>query len=395
MIKYYPKYCINGVVFFCVKFEKENSILLNKPKLSWKIIIIIILIFGGVFFLARYSQKKQPTLVDNTSTSPASYSTKKFKSLLQKEYPEVYKNLNFNQKPIFYVIPGLIESAAIKHKQPHKGKPGVAYDMDPQGLAIIHRKYLIISAYSRSKKYNSVLWVLNFKTGEFIKTIALNNIDHVGGITYDDNHDRLWIATIDRFKRAQVQAITIKEIENYNLKIQKKPIKFHHGTNLANPKRTSYMTYHKNKLYVGYFDRVHGGQLFAYNLNKKGLLKKNKKDSDFAIPNENWSTYSQIQGISFDNNNILLSSSYGDYNSQLLIFRNKLNRKNYKLNLADADKIIILPPYLEQIVGKGGEIYLLFESATAHYRKNSKLFHMDRVIKLKDTVNGEKEEVNN
>ena len=65
--------------------------------------------------------------------------------------------------------------------------------------------------------------------------------------------------------------------------------------------------------------------LFAYKLNKKGLFKKDKMQDGLALPSENWSTYSQIQGISFDKNNILLSTSYGDFNSQLLIFKNKLN----------------------------------------------------------------------
>lgn len=365
----------------------------RKNRLPWKFIIIIVLVLVGGVSLVKHSQKnnsvprRQPAIVDNTSTRPASYSTKEFKSLLRKQYPGLYQNLDLKQKPSFYVIPGLIQSAAINHQTK---KPGIAYDMDPQGLAIIHHKYLIISAYSKSKKFNSVLWVLDFKTGEFIKTIALNNLDHVGGITYDDDHDRLWVATINQYQRAQVQSITLSEIENYDLKTQKKPVKFHHGTNLANPKRTSYMTYHKNKLYVGYFDKIQGGQLFAYKLNKKGLLKEDKKADNLAIPSENWSTYTQIQGISFDKDDILLSSSYGDYNSQLLIFKNKLNKKNYQLNLSDADKVITLPPYLEQIIGKDGEVYLIFESATARYRKNQDLLHMDRVIKVKSALNTDK-----
>lgn len=73
-----------------------------------------------------------------------------------------------------------------------------------------------------------------------------------------------------------MQSVTLKEIEKYNFKKQKKPIKFEHGTNLLVPLRTSYMTYHKNKLYIGYFDKVRGDQLFAYKLNKKGLFKKDK-----------------------------------------------------------------------------------------------------------------------
>lgn len=364
---------------------------LTKKSFIWIALGILIIIGSAVIVWANHSTKKvvhhtpkpQPAIVDNTSTRPASYSTKVFKKLLSDTYPQVYKNLNFKQKPTFYVIPGLIQSAAIKYTPPNAGKPGIAYDMDPQGLAIIHHKYVIISAYSKSKTYDSVLWVLDFKTGRFIKTIALNNIDHVGGITYDDDFDRLWVATINQYQRAQVQSISLKEIEKYNFKKQKKPIKFEHATNLAAPIKTSYLTYHNHKIYVGYFDKIHGGQLFSYYLDKKGLFKKNKAEDDFAFPDENWSTYSQIQGISFDKKNILLSESYGDFNSQLLIFRNKLDKPGYNLDPGNADKIIILPPYLEQIVGKDGEIYLLFESATALYRQNPNLMQMDRVVKLK------------
>ena len=115
--------------------------------------------------------KPQPALIDNTSTRPASYTTKEFKNLLSQNYPDIYKNLNFKQKPTFYVIPGLIQSAAIKYTPPGQGQPGIAYDMDPQGLAIIDHKYLIISAYSKSKTFDSVLWVLDFKTGRFVKQL--------------------------------------------------------------------------------------------------------------------------------------------------------------------------------------------------------------------------------
>ena len=376
------------------EFLKDKKIL--KRVNYWVTIGIVLIICIGIFTWWNNSKKKtphhklkpQPALIDNTSTRPASYPTKEFKNLLSQNYPDIYKNLNFKQKPTFYVIPGLIQSAAIKYTPPGQGQPGIAYDMDPQGLAIIDHKYLIISAYSKSKTFDSVLWVLDFKTGRFVKTIALNNIDHVGGITYDEDHKRLWVATINQEQRAQVQSVPLKEIEKYNFKKQKKPIKFEHGTNLSAPLRTSYMTYHKNKLYIGYFDKVQGGQLFAYKLNKKGLFKKDKMQDGLALPSENWSTYSQIQGISFDKNDILLSTSYGDLNSQLLIYKNKLNKPTYNLDLSEADKTIILPPYMEQIIGKDGEIYMLFESATALYRQNPNLLHMDRVIKLKVKFKG-------
>ncbi|UOC06520.1 hypothetical protein [Lactobacillus johnsonii] len=65
-----------------------------------------------------------------------------------------------------------------------------------------------------------------------------------------------------------------------------------------------------------------------------------------------------------------------------------MNKPNYNLDLSEADKTIILSPYMEQIIGKDGEIYMLFESATALYRQNPNLLHMDRVIKLKVKFKG-------
>ena len=63
-----------------------------------------------------------------------------------------------------------------------------------------------------------------------------------------------------------------------------------------------------------------------------------------------WTFYflSSVQfNFTISENNILLSTSYGDFNSQLLIFKNKLNKPNYNLDLSEADKAIILSPYME------------------------------------------------
>ncbi|WP_308858247.1 hypothetical protein [Lacticaseibacillus paracasei] len=41
-----------------------------------------------------------------------------------------------------------------------------------------------------------------------------------------------------------------------------------------------------------------------------------------------------------------------------------------------------MPPYLEQIVADGNDLYVLFESASTHYRQADLEFHADRVLKL-------------
>ena len=91
-------------------FIKDKKIL--KRVNYWVTIGIVLIICIGIFTWWNNSKKKtphhklkpQPALIDNTSTRSASYPTKEFKNLLSQNYPDIYKNLNFKQKPTYYVI---------------------------------------------------------------------------------------------------------------------------------------------------------------------------------------------------------------------------------------------------------------------------------------------------
>ena len=155
----------------------------------------------------------QTVLQDGTNTNAISYTDKQFFFALKERYPEIYQNIELENDQAYYVIPGLKQSSLIHHSGNQKGKVGIATDMTPQGLVVVENKYLIISAYSKSKAYNSVLWLLNLKNGQFIKTIALDDIDHVGAITFDDEHDRLWIATINKSVLGAIKKYQAKDKE--------------------------------------------------------------------------------------------------------------------------------------------------------------------------------------
>ena len=297
-------------------------------------------------------------------------------------YPEVYSHLDKSGDQEHYIIPGLEQTQAIVHSGKNAGKVGIAKDMDPQGMAVIENKYLLISAYSKSKKYNSVLWLLDKKTGQYIKTIALDDIDHVGALTYDEEHHRLWVATVDKQGDAQVEALNLSSIENYDINKSKTYLPFDISTDLTGVKLTSYMTYYQGTLYVGYFNKNSDGVLAAYPMDDQGLLKKNVDKSNDVAPSKTWPTYDKIQGISFYEDKILLSQSYGAKDSKLYIFDNKLDDPNFDLDKGDAIASMTLPPYLEQIVGRNDKVYLLFESASHLYRQKIGIMHMDRIIKI-------------
>ena len=357
---------------------------MKKNKIILIIFFILALLIGGIYLTINIAMQPPKTvLVNGTNTNPVSYKEHYFFYQLKHKFPETYSHLYDGGEQSHYVIPGLEQTQAIVHSGKDKGQLGISKDMDPQGIAIVEDKYIIISAYSKSKQYNSVLWMLDKKTGQYIKTICLDDIDHVGGITYDREHDQLWVATIDAEKDAQVESIKLSTLEDYDVNKTKSPIVFDYRADLNDVKLTSYLSYHDNVLYVGYFDKHKSGLLASFPLDSKGNLIKTDETKTGVEPTQTWKTYDEIQGISFYKDKILLSQSYGKENSRLYVFDNKLNEPGFDLDKGDSIKSISLPPYLEQVIGQDDHAYLLFESASHKYRKQSDMFHMDRVIKLK------------
>ncbi|MBM7636270.1 YncE family protein [Streptococcus saliviloxodontae] len=355
---------------------------MTKKRLLGSIVALAGIAVGGYLFATRPSNIPQ-TLVNGTNTNPASYTEKDFLKRLQSAYPQVASHLDKGDEKETYVIPGLEKTQAIIHSGKKAGQGGIATDMDPQGMAIIEDKYILISAYSKSKKYNSVLWLLDKKTGKYLKTIALDDIDHVGALTYDDANHRLWVATVDKEGDAQIEALNLSSIENYDLNKSKTFLPFDASTDLNGVRLTSYLTYHKGTLYVGYFDQNSNGTLAAFPMDNQGFLQASDTSNGAVNPSKTWLTYNKIQGISFYEDKILLSQSYGSKNSKLLIFDNKLDDPKFDLDKGDAITSMTLPPYLEQIIGHQDKVYLLFESASHLYRQKKGILHMDRVIKIK------------
>ncbi|HGK7331250.1 TPA: hypothetical protein ACJ51R_000417 [Streptococcus suis] len=347
----------------------------------WLLASILVLLGIGAYVLLEPSTPKQ-VLVNGTNVNAASYSDAVFTKELAERYPDLAGRLLPEGEQSSYVIPGLEQSQAIVHSGSQAGQLGLATDMDPQGMAIIEEKYMAISGYSKSKAYNSVIWLLDKKTGDYIKTLALDDIDHVGGISYDEDHDRLWVATVDKTNRAQVEALDLATIEAYDVNQSKQAIAFDYSIDLADVKLSSYMAYHHGQLYVGYFDKTAKGILAAYPVAADGQLNVEVNAKGEAEPSQTWVTAEKIQGISFYGDKILLSQSYGSKNSVLYIFDNRLSDPKFDLGTDDAIASLTLPPYLEQIIGHQDQVFLLFESASHKYRQNPLLFHMDRIIKI-------------
>lgn len=53
--------------------------------------------------------------------------------------------------------------------------------MTPQGITVAG-KYILITAYDGAHKHASVIYVLDKKTGNYIKTVQVKGKPHLGGL---------------------------------------------------------------------------------------------------------------------------------------------------------------------------------------------------------------------
>ena len=259
--------------------------------------------------------------------------------------------------------------------------PRLCEDMICQGMAKTS-EHLIISAYSYSGKYNSILYVMDLE-GNLVKIIDLGFQAHVGGLAYDETHDVLWVTArlgyvyaLDWHKlRAEVE----KE-DPYNV------IYRHDGSYIASfdaglinhngLKIASFLTMFEGKLYVGSYVNGGSGVLNSYEIDDNCRVSL---DSSVEIPQ-------RIQGLCFyrdvatDKVYMLMSQSHSVYDSQLLRFVYHDTTKKYKY----ASDYWRLPEGAEQIVMTTRGLYLLFESSAKKYRNTARLSN-DQIFVIRMT----------
>ena len=262
--------------------------------------------------------------------------------------------------------------------------------MTPQGLAVTE-DYLLVTAYCHTNTHNSVIYVIDKKTHEFVKEIVLRNKSHVGGIAYDTIHNNIWISCMSR-GIPQVNAITLEQLKSYCFQNSHQPISYSQSYDLYAITRNSFLTYHNNALYIGYYTSNSASVLEEYDITEDGTLQTSTVDDDtivtgqlgvdsltpLALPSGMRVITERAQGVAFYKNRILTSHSYGVLPGSLKVFPNSLQM------LLEEDTMlqkIRFPSKLEQIYVDGDDLYVLFESAAYGYRYTS-LTQFDRILKL-------------
>jgi len=164
-------------------------------------------------------------------------------------------------------------------------------------------------------------------------------------------------------------------------------ISFDQSIDLGNITQSSFLTYYDGSLFIGFFEKTGDGVLTRYDINSDGTMDVDYSSQltladgeSLAKPENIYPIDNKIQGMTIYDNVIIISKSYGSANSELQLFK-FTDLSNINLD-RKADATIAAPPYMEQISTYNDSAYLVFESGAPHYRTNSGIVKVDRVLEL-------------
>lgn len=242
----------------------------------------------------------------------------------------------------------------------------------PQGLTYSDKYDVVLQTSYNSKHTVSMLYVTKLSTGKVLKKLKLkelddsDNINHVGGITTDNN--KVWITN-----DYSINEYNLDEILN----TKNDYIKSIKNTKLLN--RGDFCTYNNGILWIGDFFLKpfypvpdDNPLLMGYKLND---------NIDYNKPNYIISLPKMIQGmvITEDNKFIFTHSFTNLINSKMTIYDNVLKEKPstynlngnkipyYKFNKDNLLNTIKLPPMAEEFFLKDNNLYILFENSSDTY----------------------------
>lgn len=353
-----------------------------------KIALVTFLLFlAAALYLGYvlvYRQNHEPrTDASETATDAALYTVNRQRTILR-SFEELYR-LAFEGSAMeddygMIAIPGMSATRTLTENQ--NGEIEMCTSMTPQGLAVAN-DYILISAYCHTHKHNSVVYVLEKNTHEYVKTIVLKNKDHVGGLAFDKKHYMIWVSTSHN-GRAAASAFSLRNLETYDLDETERPIAYTHDYDLYTLERDSFMTYADGYLYIGHFSQNSTSVVQKFEIGDNGGLKTRSGaelgiDREIAMPDDIKKIPKRIQGIAVYGDKVILTQSYGFFPSTMLVYNydDVMDRtqKKYTINK------IKLPQKLEQIYIDGSDLYVLFESAAYAYSAQP-LPKVDRVLKL-------------
>lgn len=356
-----------------------------KKRIFWIQILFMLLVLAGSYcaYAFIYRGRNEPPTKRKTTNQEAAFYTLRgqIQMLSQKEalMAFAFEDRKKEREYGTYIIPGLKSTRTLLTSE--GDMPAICTSMTPQGLAVTEN-YVFVSAYCHTKKHNSVIYMINKETHRFIKEIVLPGQPHVGGLAYDSEHQVLWYSSNTQ-ELAQAVSLTMDTIEAYDYDESRHPIDVNQISSLYGIVRDSFMTFYEGCLYVGCFTKYTESAIARYPVDNQGKLIRTSDESlgmnfDMAVPLDYSTISEQAQGMTFYNDKLLLSHSYGILPSRVVFYEKSDKRLYVDENSAISYRF---PERIEQIFVDGDDLYVLFESAAYAYSAAS-VNIVDRVLKL-------------
>lgn len=304
--------------------------------------------YNGTLYDSIQSYKQEVTVeaIQDTSTD-----AKYFKSLIDFKKSAAFTNITYFKKNVDFsksvAIPGLITTNVGGF---------VSTKMCPQGITFAE-KYMLLSAYDMAAEENSVIYVMDKTTGKLIKTLILPYKYHVGGIAFDGSN--VWITL-----GTKVSSIAFSEILNaLNTNQSYADIKIDTTTKLGFT--ASYITYNKDKLWIGSYDELHSTYMYSYSITNAAATPVISKCDTVVMP-------TRVQGIAFtEDGHLVLSRSCQKYKGlrgymhRIDVYKPDFKENSYtKQSLGKLVNYVYTPSMNEGIALCNSYLYVNFESGS-------------------------------
>ncbi len=298
-------------------------------------------------------------------TSTNSLYSSKFQSILDKfiftKYRDsIYKNFKC-------IIPGI--------EQTNTGDGTYSNYMTPQGVCVAG-SYILITAYDGINDYykemgkaapeskkNSVIYVLDKKTNEYLTTVVLNSKCHVGGISYNQKAGLIYVADSDNKQICMLNYSDIVNAANSGNDAVKVEFSKCIGVNV-NP---SFVTYYGGYVYVGNFVEKKENE-------KNSILKAYNSITLTEISNSTIKLPLKSQGVAFfthDNQLFMaVSCSHGRKNKSQ-VFAYRMKKSGNVLKKVSEFDCYKFPEMTEDICVYGDKFLTCYESAAAKYQNDN------------------------
>ena len=252
--------------------------------------------------------------------------------------------------------------------------------MTPQGLCVTE-DYIFVSAYCAAEKYikeleenkdygsnlekllveekhkthNSVIYIIDRETGDYIKNIVLPDKNHVGGLATDGK-----VIYVAKSSDKQISVITLKTIDKA-INTKSLSVKVDYDYTVDCGCTASFVTYYDNSLWVGVFNEESNGTLRRFSVDKKSY--KLTENLVAEIPAKaNGACFTELDGEVC----LAVSTSYGRKSVSQLYLCSVSDYGTKDMTITQKAKYV-LPPLAQNICIYDGKVYSIYESAATCY----------------------------